>query len=216
MIHRITFCCLELWSERTRLDIRPSLVTEEGQNAVQELMKDFDVLFVDNLSCLARISDENANSAEWGKMQEFLLKLRRLGKTVFIIHHAGKSGEMRGSSAKEDVLDESIKLKIPKNYDPSEGARFEVHYSKGRHVHGESAKPFEAKLHTLLNGGLDWKIETLEDVVEQAVLKAYDDEKAEEGKPPSLRGLATIVSGELGEEICHSKVRRVLKKAGRM
>ena len=196
-------------------DIIPSLVTEEGQNAVLELMKDFEVLFVDNLSCLARISDENANSAEWGKTQEFLLKLRRLGKTVFIIHHAGKSGEMRGSSAKEDVLDESIKLKIPKNYDPSDGARFEVHYSKGRHVHGESAKPFEAKLHTLADGGLDWEIETLDDVVEQAVLRVYDEEKAA-GETPSLRSLATIVANELGEEISHSKVRRVLKKAGRM
>jgi hypothetical protein len=74
------------------------------------------------------------------------LRQRAAGKSVLLIHHAGKGGGQRGTSRKEDVLDSVISLKRPVDYDSSEGARFEVHYSKARGFWGEDAAPFEARL----------------------------------------------------------------------
>ena len=72
-------------------------------------------------------------------------KLRRRGISVLIVHHAGKGGQQRGTSRREDVLDTSISLRHPADYSPVEGARFEVHLEKARGVHGDAAKPFEAQ-----------------------------------------------------------------------
>ena len=57
----------------------------------------------------------------------------------------GKGNEQRGTSAREDILDTSIKLSRPPGYDPTQGARFEVHYSKARGFFGPDAEPFEAR-----------------------------------------------------------------------
>jgi hypothetical protein len=59
---------------------------------------------------------------------------------------AGKGGQQRGTSRREDVLDTSISLRRPADYSPAEGARFEVHYEKHRGFYGADAEPFEAKL----------------------------------------------------------------------
>jgi Homeodomain-like domain len=104
-----------------------------------------ELLILDNLSSLtAVIRDNDADS--WNPIQAWLLRLRRRGISVLIVHHAGKGGEQRGTSRREDVLDTSISLRRPSDYVPTEGARFEVHLEKARGVHGEPAKPFEAKL----------------------------------------------------------------------
>ena len=51
-------------------------------------------------------------------VQEWILQLRRRGISVLIVHHAGKGGDQRGTSAKEDVLDTVIKLSRPDDYNP--------------------------------------------------------------------------------------------------
>ena len=46
-------------------------------------------------------------------MQRWLLSLRRRGKGALLIHHAGKGGQQRGTSRREDVLDTVIALRGP-------------------------------------------------------------------------------------------------------
>jgi hypothetical protein len=75
-------------------------------------------------------------------------RLRRRGISVLLIYHAGKGGDQRGTSRREDVLDTSISLRRPTDYVAREGARFEVHIEKGRGIQGEATKPFEARLET--------------------------------------------------------------------
>lgn len=55
-----------------------------------------------------------------------------------------------------------ISLKRPEDYDPEEGARFEVHLTKARGIAGEEALPFEAKLQ-VVNGQDLWTCTTLRD-----------------------------------------------------
>jgi putative DNA primase/helicase len=77
-------------------------------------------------------------------MQNWLLRLRRKGVAVLLVHHAGVNGRQRGTSRREDALDLVIGLRRPADYSPEEGARFEVHIEKARSIVGEGASPFEA------------------------------------------------------------------------
>jgi KaiC/GvpD/RAD55 family RecA-like ATPase len=122
-----------------------NLADPKVQAELEPHLEGVELLILDNLSSLtAVIRDNDADS--WNPIQAWLLRLRRRGISVLIVHHAGKGGEQRGTSRREDVLDTSISLRRPSDYVPTEGARFEVHLEKARGVHGEPAKPFEAKL----------------------------------------------------------------------
>jgi putative DNA primase/helicase len=72
-----------------------------------------------------------------------------------------------------DVLDTSISLRRPTDYSPTEGARFEVHIEKGRGIHGEHARPFEAQL-AIVDGRTEWTMKQIEDV-ERARIAALLD-----------------------------------------
>ena len=140
----------------------PDLSTMSGQMLLEPFLKGVDMLVLDNISTLCRTGKEN-ESQSWQTMQAWLLELRRRGITVLLIHHAGKSGDQRGTSAREDIMDTVISLRRPREYSMAEGARFEVHLTKARGILGEDAKSFEANLVTEGNS-LQWLIKELEDV----------------------------------------------------
>ena len=117
-----------------------NLASAEVQAELDQWLEGVDLLVLDNLSSLtAVISDNDAES--WGPIQEWLLRLRRRGISVLIIHHSGKGGQQRGTSRREDVFDTSISLRRPADYSPTEGAKFEVHLEKARGVHGDEQSP---------------------------------------------------------------------------
>jgi putative DNA primase/helicase len=125
-----------------------SLGTEEGQNSLEPLLNGVDLLILDNLSTLVTTGSENASDG-WVPIQNWLLRLRRQGVAVLLIHHAGTNGRQRGTSRREDALDTVIALRRPEDYSPEQGARFEVHGEKLRNrVDGDGAVPFEARIET--------------------------------------------------------------------
>ncbi|CAN5390351.1 hypothetical protein BH11PSE11_BH11PSE11_12300 [soil metagenome] len=141
----------------------PDICSLEGQLAVEDLIEDAEVIVVDNLSSLAR-SGGNENAAESVEMTSgWALRMRQQGRTVIFIHHSGKGGEQRGTSKREDILDVVVSLKRPPDYQPTEGAKFEVHFQKGRDLQGDDAEPFEAALLTDPDGRQTWAISKLED-----------------------------------------------------
>ncbi len=73
------------------------------------------------------------------------------------MHHAGKSGSQRGTSKKEDALDTVIILKQPDDYQPEQGARFDVKFDKARHFSGEDACSFQVRL-LEIDGQWRWEI----------------------------------------------------------
>jgi len=148
----------------------PDISTVEGQNAVNEFIgNDTALVIIDNLSTLARTGREN-DSESWIPVQEWILSLRRRNIAVLIIHHAGKNGEQRGNSKKEDILDTVIKLERPSDYKTEEGARFEVIYTKARNFQGQEAKSFEA---TKTQNG--WNITDIEDLIVKQVLQLKEE-----------------------------------------
>lgn len=125
-----------------------SLATRAGQEKVEASLEGIDLVILDNISTLCGGSGPENDAESWEPVQNWLLRLRRRGLTVLLVHHDGKSGRQRGTSKREDVLSQVIQLRRPANYSPSEGCRFEVHLTKARGVHGEAAMPFEAQLQT--------------------------------------------------------------------
>lgn len=121
------------------------LASEAHQKQLDAVLGEAEVLFVDNISTLARGGPEN-EAESWLPVQQWALRQRRAGRSVVFVHHAGKGGQQRGTSRREDVLDTVIALRRPADHQPDQGARFEVHYEKSRGFHGDDAKPFEAAL----------------------------------------------------------------------
>jgi len=85
----------------------PDLSTMEGQRLFEPLLADVDLVVLDNLSALCRSGNEN-DGEDWAPVQEWALGLRRRGKSVLLIHHAGKNKSQRGTSRREDLLDTVI------------------------------------------------------------------------------------------------------------
>jgi hypothetical protein len=175
------------------------LGTLEGQNDINKLISMFDVLILDNLSTLVRSGNEN-EAESWLPIQEWVLKLRKIGKCVIFIHHAGKGGQQRGTSKREDILDAIITLKHPAGYCPNDGAKFEVHFEKFRGFVRDAANPFEASLVTNSEGLQEWAFRDIADV------------KLHKAIELSREGISQAeIAKEL--EVNRSTIHRWLKKA---
>lgn len=177
----------------------PDVSTYEGQEAIDALIDpDTEVIFLDNLSCWARTGREN-DSESWSPVADWILSLRRRGIAVVFVHHAGKGGQQRGNSKKEDLLDVVIGLSRPTDYDPSQGAVFVAEFTKARNLSGPDAESIELKL-----GGTDeraeWTWRTVEASTYDRVLAL-----AKEGLRPN------DIAAEL--DVNKSTVSRHMRKA---
>lgn len=123
----------------------PDLATTDGQEALEPLIGDAELIIIDNISTICRSGKEN-EAEGWSTIQGWALGQRRKGRSVLFVHHAGKGGDQRGTSKREDVMDTIIRLSHPEDYEPSEGARFLVNFTKSRGIHGPEVDPFEARL----------------------------------------------------------------------
>lgn len=155
-----------------------SIGSEEGQRAIDPLLSGVDLVIFDNLSTLCTNGSESASDA-WVPMQNWLLKMRRQGVAVLLVHHAGTNGRQRGTSRREDALDTVIALRRPEDYSPEQGARFEVHFDKLRNrVDGDAAAPFEAKLESFVTDqgeGVRWSSRERSPPVLKQVAELFQD-----------------------------------------
>lgn len=198
----------ELFFERFEHDL---IIT---QSEVQEAMltmldasNDIQLVVIDNLSSLSRIREDKSD--DWRHMMlPFLIACRRRGVAVLMIHHAGKGGEQRGTGAREDHLDTSIKLSLPDEASPGEGCYFRVDFTKSRGCYGQDIEPFTAKLQETPYGGTEWTIASIEENDKQRLIRLIAD-CGEDG----------ITAKEAGEELglkkhTISRYRGQLEKEG--
>jgi hypothetical protein len=179
----------------------PDLSTPEGQAAVNAMLTpETALIVVDNISCLCRSGREN-EAESWLPVQGWALRQRSAGRAVLFIHHSGKNGEQRGASKREDILDTVIKLKRPVDYEPSQGAVFELIFEKARHLTGEDTASFEARLTTNPATGLqEWLYKDVAQTSFERVVNLANE------------GLSqTEIANEL--QLNKSNVSRHLKKA---
>lgn len=140
------------------------ILTSEAMR--QEVVKildarsDIRVLILDNISCLFSGINEDSKQ-DWEPINAWLIKLRHRGITTVLVHHAGKSGQQRGTSGREDSLDTVIQLARPKGMDAREGCHFELQFTKCRSVIGDDVAPLDVRLQTI-NGSLQWAYQAVE------------------------------------------------------
>ena len=136
---------LAILASDLRLDGLPNLATQDGQERFAPAVGGSDLIVVDNIATLCRGGKEN-EAESWATLQAWALEQRRAGRAVLFLHHAGKGGDQRGTSAREDIMDTVIKLSRPADYQATEGARMIVDFTKARGIMGQDAEAFEAQL----------------------------------------------------------------------
>lgn len=149
----------------------PDLSTQGGQQEIDEIVGDAELIIVDNLSCLCRSGGKENEAESWQAIAEWALRQRARGRSVLFIHHAGKNGAQRGTSKREDILDNVVLLKRPNDYEPREGARFEIHFEKARALFGDEITPIETMLDTTEKGAQIWTTKSADDSLTEQILE---------------------------------------------
>jgi hypothetical protein len=99
--------------------------------AIEIINKGIQFVVIDSLASLAPGINENIK-ADYDPINQWLLSLRHAGVTIFLVHHLGKGGEQRGTSAREDNVDNIIYIKKPKGYGAHYGCKFDLSFDKIR------------------------------------------------------------------------------------
>jgi putative DNA primase/helicase len=166
-------------------------------------LKDIDLIILDNLSTLCRSGREN-EAETWTIIQDWGILQRSRGRSVLFIHHAGKGGDQRGSSRKEDTLDCVLDLRHPQDYDPENGCEFEVHFTKTRLLYGDDAQPIVARLQSKEGGAPAWCWKTLDESNLDKVKRLLSD---------GMRQKDIVIELELSKGYVSKLVRQIEREA---
>ena len=133
------------------------------------------VVILDNLSCLLPTVAEDKRD-DWAQnVLPFLIWLRRRGVALVMLHHANKSGDQRGTGAREDSLDTVIRLEKLSGNTAEKGANFALRFTKKRGVYGNEVEDFEVELAEDGSGNLSMSWMPLEEGTEERVLRLARD-----------------------------------------
>lgn len=149
-------------------DVQPTINTPIGRAQIEEHLEAGTVLILDNISSLSPSSDER-ETEDWAEIEKWVSHLSFKGISTIFVHHSGKSGDQRGSSKREDLLDFVLKLGIPSDYRMDEGLRAELFLTKKR---GKIAKPawgwpFEVRLGIDERGEPAWTMRALRELLKE-------------------------------------------------
>jgi len=148
----------------------PQISDVATHNYYLEICKDRDLIIFDNYGCLTSRQSRDSDDDVWERSWKLLKKLRAQGKAIIIVHHAGKAGAQLGTSKKEQPLNWMIELKRPAIYEPHQGARFELKFTKVRGVHGNDVENLIVDIYERDNG-INWEWKGLENEIEQRIHK---------------------------------------------
>ena len=145
---------LQIWlaaEEERRLD----LSTLDGLHRLVHSETDVDLMIVDSLSSLAG-GPLQRDSERWHELRYYLGLQQRYGRAVVLVHHANRDGALRGTSQRAAAMDVVMALRRPRDWQPADGARFELRLEKARDRTGAALAPLEAQLRTGPDGRARW------------------------------------------------------------
>ena len=152
----------------------PKLSTNEGKALVESNLEGVSLLVLDNLSTLYNSAIEN-DAESWVETQDWLVSLRRRGISVVFVHHSGKGGQQRGSSKREDVINNVIALKQPADHQAEDGCAFTLTFEKSRGVKGPAVATFSAKLTEDEDGDLVWALQEAKEAKTSQILALKEE-----------------------------------------
>jgi hypothetical protein len=145
---------LRMWLAAEDRGSALDLSTEDGIVRLVASWGDVDLVVIDSLSSLAGITGHDPE--RWSEMRQFLAFQQSRGRAVVMVHHANRDGALRGISRRADAMDVILALRRPRDWQPSDGARFELHVEKARHRSGPDLALLEAQLCTGSDGRAEW------------------------------------------------------------
>jgi RecA-family ATPase len=174
--------------------------TDEGRKAIDALIPlGTKFLIIDNKSSWT--SGGSDDGSTWAGIQTWLIEKRLAGIAVLVIHHTGKNGTQRGTSAHEDLMDFSVILKTLESDPDKCDTRFSITHTKLREFHPELRRIYSFSISTT-DGKLDFEcnIQKAEISDRDAMIIQLNHEGVSGSK----------IAEELG--ISTSTVSRVIKK----
>jgi len=157
---------------------RANLLSETWRGTMRRILttRNIKLWVLDNLASLAPGIDENIKR-DWDPINAWLLELRFAGIATIMLHHTNKEGGQRGTSAREDNIDNSITLKRSFDYDPEEGCKFILHFSKAR-VRNQDLKLIPDMQFQLIQddkGELIWTYGNIKAEAKREILRLTDE-----------------------------------------
>lgn len=155
----LSFLCVDMLE-----DGLPHLATSAAQQIIEAEIsrRQSQLVFFDNLAALAPSTNET-EAEDWVSIQVWLKHLKKEGIASAFVNHAGHAGWSRGTTRREDLLDWVCKLEWPKDYNPDQGLRFELRFTKTRAYMRDAAHPIEASFRTDVDGDVTWTFADIED-----------------------------------------------------
>ncbi|GAM11378.1 hypothetical protein OR1_03693 [Geobacter sp. OR-1] len=152
-----------------------------------------ELIIIDNLSSMTAGGDENSNN-DIESLLKFMTSLRHKGFAVVLVHHSGKSGDQRGASRREDLLDTTIKLSPTKDDGGrKEGASFTIEFTKCR---GKKPDPFNLPVECLQvrDGVFEWVMKHQREIPKIIDIMAF----IRDAKPTAQKDI--VEAGDLGSK----------------
>jgi putative DNA primase/helicase len=184
--------------------LEPDLGTKSGRQRMDDVIADASLVVLDNLSALVGGDAENDSEA-FEPVRRYQKSLRRRGVASILVHHAGKGGDQRGHSGKEDLLDFSALLEPPTERVEASGARFKLRWKKiRRDIPGLRELDI-----TLIRAGHfgqppRWEFQTIGEAVEEIVIKLA-------GEGHSQREIVSILRDDHGIRKSTKTVNTILQ-----
>jgi AAA domain len=192
----ITLLNHEILFDRTQSVI--NITSVQQQDALLQLciQQQFKLLILDNLSVCAFGIKEN-DSFEWEQLHRWLLQFRRHGIAVILLHHAGKTGQIRGTTKREDAAAWVISLTDAKERNEDKrGSRFISYFAKQSR---NCMNTLAYEWHVVLDDGrvdINWKLAQGADLVLQCIREGVSE--------------CSMIAGEMG--VSPATVCRLAKK----
>lgn len=157
---------------------RANLLSETWRTSMKRILttRGIKLWVIDNLASIASGIDENIKK-DWDPINAWLLELRFAGIATIMLHHTNKEGGQRGTSAREDNIDNSIILKRPFDYTPEDGCRFIMHFAKARVRTQDLSLIPDYQFHLMQDeqGKLIWTWGSMKKEVRGQVLRMLDE-----------------------------------------
>jgi putative DNA primase/helicase len=184
-----------------RQQMMPDLATPEGRELLEAYIESFDVdlIILDSVSTLVRSGMDN-DVESWREIQDWSLRHRARGRAVIYLHHHGRSGNPRGTSSREIVLDARLKLTRDEEVTTEHETAFKVEFVKAREFYGADVASMLAFLSTQ-SGVTEWRRESVKDNTRERVRKMLADgmKQADIAKELGLtKGRISQIAKELG------------------
>ena len=191
-----------------------NLYTEEGREELDDVIEacGAKVIILNSITTLCRGGEiGSSNDAEsWSPVGSWLLRHRNEGRAVIFLHHEGKGGTQRGTSAKEDSMDSVMRLKAPKRDPEDEGGEgaLELTWEKHRNFYGDDAEPMAVVQRTEEDPKRRTKRRQWHTTEAPAVVREREEEEKRQGALQALREGESL--REVGKRfgVSHEAVRK--------